>query len=110
VAGFHCNSTKLIVAHLIKTFPVGFQVLTAASMKMALIWIVAPCSLVKFTDVSEVLTLMMEAEITSETSVNFYQITRRNDPKDSHLQNIPCPNILPSNAVSRFMIYIYLHL
>jgi hypothetical protein len=28
---------------------------------------------------------MMEAASTSETSVNFYQITRRNNPEDSHL-------------------------
>jgi hypothetical protein len=28
---------------------------------------------------------MMETESTSETSVNFYQITRRNIPDDSHL-------------------------
>jgi hypothetical protein len=28
---------------------------------------------------------MMEAESTSETSVNFYQTTRRNIPEDSHL-------------------------
>jgi hypothetical protein len=27
---------------------------------------------------------MMEAEINSETSVNFYQITRRNNPEDRH--------------------------
>jgi hypothetical protein len=30
-------------------------------------------------------TLMMEAVSTSETSVNFYQTTRRNAPEDSHL-------------------------
>jgi hypothetical protein len=32
---------------------VRFQVLT--SMKMAVFWVVAPCSLVKFADVSEIL-------------------------------------------------------
>jgi hypothetical protein len=32
------------------------------------------------------ITLMMEAASTSETSVNFYQTTRRQNPKDSHLQ------------------------
>jgi hypothetical protein len=31
------------------------QVLMAASMKMAVFWVVAPCSLVEVTDVSEVL-------------------------------------------------------
>jgi hypothetical protein len=28
---------------------------------------------------------MMEAASTSETSVNFYRATRRNNPEDSHL-------------------------
>jgi hypothetical protein len=32
------------------------------------------------------IALMMEAASTSETSVNFYQTTRRNNPEDSHLQ------------------------
>jgi hypothetical protein len=31
------------------------------------------------------IALMMEAASTSETSVNFYQTTRRNIPEDSHL-------------------------
>jgi hypothetical protein len=31
---------------------------------------------------------MMEAASTSETSVNFYQTTRRYNPEDNHLQ---CP-------------------
>jgi hypothetical protein len=35
------------------------------------------------------IALMMEAVSTSETSVNFYQTTRRNNPEDSHLQQIP---------------------
>jgi hypothetical protein len=38
---------------------------------------------------------MMEAESTSETSVNFYQTTRLNNPEDSHLhtrrrENLKC--------------------
>jgi hypothetical protein len=41
------------------------------------------------------IALMMEAAITSETSVNFYQTTRRNNPEDSHLytrrrENLKC--------------------
>jgi hypothetical protein len=32
-----------------------------------------------------IIALMMEAIITSGTSANFYQITRRNNPEDSHL-------------------------
>jgi hypothetical protein len=31
------------------------------------------------------IALIMEAERTSETSVNFYQTTRRNNPGDIHL-------------------------
>jgi hypothetical protein len=31
---------------------------------------------------------MMEAASTSEMSVNFYQTTRRNNPEDSHRDNI----------------------
>jgi hypothetical protein len=60
-------------------------------MKMAVFWVVAPCSLVKVTNVSDVLAasiiraMTMEAARTSKTSVNFYQTTRRYNPKDSHL-------------------------
>jgi hypothetical protein len=36
---------------------------------------------------SHSVTLMMEAASTSETSVNFYQTTRRNNPEDSHLHS-----------------------
>jgi hypothetical protein len=34
-----------------------------------------------------VIALMMQAVSTSETSVNFYQTTRRNIPEDSHLHH-----------------------
>jgi hypothetical protein len=36
---------------------------------------------------------MMEAVSTSETSVNFYQTTRRNNPEDSHLHTHHCENL-----------------
>jgi hypothetical protein len=64
-------------------------------MKMAVFWIVAPCSLV------EAITLMMEAASTSETSVNFYQTTRRNNPKDSNLNTYRREN-LESHKKSKF--------
>jgi hypothetical protein len=35
---------------------------------------------------ASIIALIMEATSTSETSVNIYQTTRRNNPKDSHLQ------------------------
>jgi hypothetical protein len=34
------------------------------------------------------IALMMEAASTSETSVNVYQTARRNNPEDSHFQEI----------------------
>jgi hypothetical protein len=69
---------------------------------MAVFWVVAPCSLVEVTNVSEVLAasiiralvnfyqttliaLMVEAARTSETLVNFYRTARRYNPEDSHL-------------------------
>jgi hypothetical protein len=48
-------------------------------MNMAIFWVVEPRSLV-------VIALMMEAESTSQTLVNFYQTTRHNNPEDSHLR------------------------
>jgi hypothetical protein len=47
-------------------------------MKLTVFWDVALCSLA-------MIALMMEAASTSETSVNFYQTTRRNIPEDNHL-------------------------
>jgi hypothetical protein len=66
---------------------VRFQVLTAASMKMAVFWVVAPCSLVEVYRRFELIAQMMEAAWTSETPVNVYQTTQRNNPEDSHLNN-----------------------
>jgi hypothetical protein len=59
------------------SYLIGFEVLTAVSTKMAVFWVVTPCSLV--------IALMTEAARTSETLVNFYQTTRRYYPGDSHL-------------------------
>jgi hypothetical protein len=41
--------------------------------------------------------LMMEEANTSETSVNFYQTTRRNNPEDSHLQTRRRENLKSHN-------------
>jgi hypothetical protein len=42
---------------------------------------------------SSIIALMMEEASTSETWVNFYQTTRRNNPEDSHLQTRRCENL-----------------
>jgi hypothetical protein len=57
---------------------VGFEVLTVVSTKMAVFW------------VSVVLTVSIIRSMTSETSVNSYQSTRRYNPEDSHLHLTPC--------------------
>jgi hypothetical protein len=53
---------------------VASQVLTAASV----FWDAAPCSLAETDQWFRVIVLLMEAVSTSETSVNFCEITRRN--------------------------------
>jgi hypothetical protein len=72
-----------------------FQVLTAMSMKVTVFWDVAPCSLVEVYQHfrgacclhhQDIITLMLEAVTTPETSVNFYQMTQCNILEDSHLQ------------------------
>jgi hypothetical protein len=64
-------------------------------MMMTVFWVVEPCSLVeayrRFSIACSfhhqgIISLMMDAASTSETSVNIYQTTRRNNPEDSHLQ------------------------
>jgi hypothetical protein len=61
---------------------------------MAVFWDVAPCSLVEVyrrfrgaycLHLQVVITLMMEAASTFETSINFYQTTRCNIPEDGNL-------------------------
>jgi hypothetical protein len=47
-------------------------------MKMAVFWVAAPCSLVLAASI-------IRAANTSETSVNYYQTTRRKNPQDNHL-------------------------
>jgi hypothetical protein len=56
---------------------VRFEILDAASVKIAVFWFIAH---------SRPIDLMMEAASTFETSVNFYQNARSNNPEDSHLQ------------------------
>jgi hypothetical protein len=51
-------------------------------MKMTILWIVALCGLAEGDD-GDIIDLMMEAASTSETSVNVYQTTRRNNTDKS---------------------------
>jgi hypothetical protein len=75
---------------------VGFEVFTAASMKMAVFWVVAPCNLVdvyrRFRGIRP-----DDGGSTSETLVNFYDNTRRYNPEDSHL--LVDVGLLRNNAV-----------
>jgi hypothetical protein len=68
---------------------------------------VAPCSLVKYADVSEILaaSAMLEAGRTSETSVNFYQITRCYTPEDTHLHTRRHDNLKSHEIIWRIYIY-----
>jgi hypothetical protein len=70
-------------------FLVGFEVLTAVSMKIAVFWVVAPCSLVEFYQRFRGPCCVHhqgdEAARTSETLVNFYQTTRCYNLEDSNL-------------------------
>jgi hypothetical protein len=59
-------------------------------MKMAVFWVVTPCSLVGIYQClrgtcTSIIWVMMEAARTSETLVNFYQTTWHYNPEDSHL-------------------------
>jgi hypothetical protein len=57
----------------------------ATSMTTAVFWVVGG-SLPTFQRWLYSIALIMVAASTSETSVNFYQTTRRNNPEDSHIQ------------------------
>jgi hypothetical protein len=57
---------------------------------MAVFWVVAPCILVvhgrlKVLAASTRKATMIKAANTSETSLNFHQSTRRNNPEHRHL-------------------------
>jgi hypothetical protein len=63
---------------------------------MAVFWVAAPCSLVEVSGRCKGAyclhhkgsELLMKAGSAYETSVNFYQNTRRQNPKDNHLIEI----------------------
>jgi hypothetical protein len=47
-----------------------------------------PINTVRHHNEKKAIALVIEAASTSETSVNFYQETRRNKPEDGHLHTI----------------------
>jgi hypothetical protein len=79
-----CNSTSF-------SWAVSQSFWTSCNSKMAVFWDVTPSSLVEvFRRFRGACCHQHENDTetvsTSETSVNFYQTTRRNIPEDSHLQ------------------------
>jgi hypothetical protein len=81
-------------------------------MKMAVFWFVGPCSLEEVNRrlrgaccLHHQRALMMEAARTSETSVNFYQTTRRNNPEDSYLHTRRREN-LKSHSLKHVSSYL----
>jgi hypothetical protein len=78
------------------------MIVQSSLVKMAVFWAVAPCSLVEVyqrfrgaccLQHQSDHRLVMEAADTPETSVNFYQTTRCNNPEDSHLHTRRLENL-----------------
>jgi hypothetical protein len=57
---------------------------------MAVFWVVAPCSLIE-----------------AEMSVNFYQTSRRNNPKESHLHTRRRENLRSNTHLSRMPLCLH---
>jgi hypothetical protein len=85
---------SLQYTEILKVFFTPHHELYVSRLKMAVFWVVAPCSLA--------IALMMEAARTSETLVNFYQTTRCYNPEDSNLHTHRREN-LKSYLVSRLL-------
>jgi hypothetical protein len=59
---------------------------SVVSMKMAVFWVLAPCSLIEVYQCFRGSCCLDDGgSKTSETLVNFYQTTQRYNPEDSHL-------------------------
>jgi hypothetical protein len=78
------TTDKIIVSYILRYLTLRGE--NKFRVTMAVFWVVTPCSLVevyrRFRDA--MIVLMMEAASNTETSVNFYQTTWRNNPEDSH--------------------------
>jgi hypothetical protein len=97
---------------------VRFQVLTAASMQMAVFRFVALCSLVEvYRRFRDACCFHQQGD---EMSANFYQTTRRNNPEDSHLHmNMFFPYYSAFNLITfrvfsykyfyKYTVYIYIY-
>jgi hypothetical protein len=72
---------------------------------MTVFWDVAPCVPVEVYRRFRLIALMMKAEINSETSVNFYQTTRCNNPEDSHLHTRRRENL--KSHIVQFLTAVY---
>jgi hypothetical protein len=98
---------------------VRFHVLMAASMKMTVFRVVAPCSLVEVYQrlrgacclhpSSTITALMMEAASTSETSVNLYQTVQCNNQEDSHLYSWPYYHSITFDFWIRYIFFLPSH-
>jgi hypothetical protein len=96
-------------------------------MKMAVIWVVVPCSLLEVCQHlkgmcclhhqgnESLIALMMEAAHTCESSVNCYQTTQCYNPEDSHLHFRCHENLKPhltftesSDVIGKIISYIQL--
>jgi hypothetical protein len=98
------NDVKLAQRnYLIEVDSIRLKVLTAMSMKMAVFWVVAPCSLVK---VHQRFRGSCCLHHQGETLVNFYQTTRRYNPKYSHLRTHRREN-LKSYKSLMFVLRVY---
>jgi hypothetical protein len=78
-------------------------------MKATVFWVAAPCRLVadywRSRDVyclhyQDTIVLTINTSSTSETSVNSYQTTRRNNPTDSRVNGKPSARCLPLMSVT----------
>jgi hypothetical protein len=73
-----CDLVKTTMGIFQKMIMLRFQIFMAASVKITVFWNFA----------TGLKALTMEAVSTSETSLNFYQSTRRNDPEDNLFQKL----------------------
>jgi hypothetical protein len=80
-----CSSTQTASAQCFKG-NLSNKIWVNLILKAHVFWVVEPCNLVEVhRHFKARFELLMEGASTFETSMNFYQTTRRNQPEDSHL-------------------------